>query len=64
MHLESGEIIFGCTRRQNLLAVLGWVGLGPNFSTCNWLGWVWLGKLMSWIGSGHTKWTHEQLWSM
>jgi len=22
----------------------------------------WVSQLMSWIGSGHTKWTHEQLW--
>ena len=36
-----------------MLDVLGWVGLGPNFPTCSGLGWV---------GSGHTKWTHGQLW--
>jgi len=25
------------------------------------LGWV--SQLMGWVGSGHTKWTHGQLWS-
>jgi len=42
-----------------LLVVLGWVGLGPNFSTCSGLGWV--SQLMRWVfgvESGHTKWTH------
>jgi len=24
------------------------------------LGWV--SQLMGWVGSGHTKWTHGQLW--
>ena len=30
------------------------------------MGWVWLGQLadgLGWVGSGHTKWTHGQLWS-
>jgi len=33
---------------------LGWVGLGPDFSTCSGLGWVALGQSgdgLSWIGS-------------
>ena len=30
------------------LVVLGWVGLGPNFPTCNGLGWV--GSVSSWVG--------------
>jgi len=25
------------------------------------LGWV--SQLMGWVASGHTKWTHGQLWS-
>ena len=28
------------TGNRSLLVVLGWVGLGPNFSTCSGLGWV------------------------
>jgi len=28
------------TGNQSLLVILGWVGLGPNFSTCSGLGWV------------------------
>jgi len=65
MHLKHGQIRLGCIKQSNLLAVLGWVALGPNFSTCNGLGWVGLGRvsqLMGWVGSGHTKWTHGQLW--
>jgi len=42
-----------------LLAVLGWVGLGPNFSTWVVLGWV--SQLMDEVGSCHAKWTHGQL---
>jgi len=41
-----------------LLVVLGWVGLGPNFSTYSGLGWV--SQLMGWVASGHIKWI---LWS-
>jgi len=37
-------------------------GLGPNFSTCN--GSVWVSQLMGWVGSGHTKLTGGQLWSV
>ena len=60
MHLESGEIRFGCTRRQNLLAVLGWVGLDPIFFSLV-LGWVGLGQSadgLGWIGSHRMdRWT-------
>ena len=35
------------------------IGLGPNFSTCNGLGWV--RQLTGWVGSGHTQWTDRQL---
>jgi len=50
-----------------MLVVFGWVGLGPNFSTCSgvWFGLVWLGwvsQLMGWVGSSHTKWTRGQLY--
>jgi len=37
------------------------IGLGPNFRTSSRLGWV--SQLMGWVGSGHTKWTHGQLWN-
>jgi len=37
MHLKHGYRRFGCTTQLNLLVVFGWVGLGPNFSTC-WVG--------------------------
>jgi len=57
MHLKHGQIRVGCIKKLNLLALLGWVGLGPNFPTFNGLGWVGLG----WVGSGHTRWTHGQL---
>jgi len=60
MHLKHGSIRFGCIQLLNLLVVLGWVGLGPNFPTCRGLGWV--SQLMGWVESGHTKWTHGQLW--
>ena len=40
MHLKQGCIRFGCIKQLNLLVVLGWVELGPNFSTCSGLGWV------------------------
>ena len=36
---------------------MGWVHI---FSTCSGLGWV--SQLMGWVGSGHTKRTHGQLW--
>ena len=29
---------FGCTKQLNLLVLLGWVGLGPNFANCSSLG--------------------------
>jgi len=51
-HFKHGEIGFGCTKQLCLLVVLGWVGLGPNYSTCN--GWVGLGQSadgLVWIGS-------------
>ena len=35
------------------------IGLGPNFSICNGLGWV--SQLTGWVGSGHTQWTDGQL---
>jgi len=56
--LKNGQIRFGCTKQLNLLVVVGWVGLGPNFFHV--LGWV--SQMMGWVGSGHTKWTHGQLW--
>ena len=59
MHLKHDLIRFGCIKQLNLLAVLGWVGLGPNFFTCSGFGLVWVGQLMGWVGSGHTKWTHD-----
>jgi len=31
-----------------MLVVLGWVALGPNFSTCSGLGWV--GSVSRWVG--------------
>jgi len=40
MHLKYGWIIFGCIKQSNLLVVLDWVGLGPNFPTSSELGWV------------------------
>ena len=40
MHLKHGRITFGCTKQLNLLAVLRWVGLGPNFP----LAVVWVGS--------------------
>ena len=43
-----------------MLVALGWVWLGQNFSTCSGLGLVC--QPMGWVGSGHTKWTHGQLW--
>jgi len=27
-----------------------------------WVGLGWVSQLMGWVGSGHTKWTHGQLW--
>jgi len=54
MNLKHGWIRFGCTKQLNLLVVVGWVGLGPNFSTCSGLGWVGLSQSadgMGWIGS-------------
>jgi len=59
--LKRGWIRFGCTKQLSLLVVLGWVGLGPNFPTCGGLGWF--SQPMGWVGSGHTKWTHGQLWT-
>ena len=61
MRLKHGKIRFGCTKQLNLLVVglLGRVGLGPIFSLV--MGWV--SQPMGWVGSGHTKWTHGQLWS-
>ena len=35
------------------------IGLGPFFSLV--VGRV--RQLMGWVGSGHTKWTHGQLWA-
>ena len=35
------------------------VGLGRHFPVFGGLGWV--NQLMGWVGSGHTKWTHELL---
>ena len=40
MYLKHGRITFGCTKQLNLLAVLRWVGLGPNFP----LAVVWVGS--------------------
>ena len=54
MHLKHGQIRLGCIKQSNLLAVLGWVALGPNFSTYNGLGWVGSGQSadgLGWIGS-------------
>ena len=48
MHLKHGYIRFGYAKHLNLLAVLGWVGLGPNFSTCGRLGQV--GSVRWWVG--------------
>jgi len=50
MHLKNGQIRFGCTQQLNLLVVVGWVGLGPNFSTCSGLGWVGLGQSNDGLG--------------
>jgi len=47
-HLKHGEIRFGCTKKLNLLVVLGWVRLGPNFPTCNGLGWIGSHKMNPW----------------
>ena len=49
MHLKHGQIRFGCIKQLRLLVVLGWVALGPNFSTCSGLGWI-----------GSHKWTNGQ----
>ena len=27
-----------------------------------WVGSGWVSQLMGWVGLGHTKWTHGQLW--
>ena len=27
----------------------------------SWVGLGWVSQLMGWVGSGHTKWTQEQL---
>jgi len=32
-----------------------------NFFT--WVGLDWASQLMGWVGWGHTKWTHGQLWN-
>jgi len=29
-----------------------------------WVGLGWVNQLMGWVGSGHTKWTRGQLWSV
>jgi len=53
MHLKNGQIRFGCTKQLNLLVVVGWVGLGPNFFP-RVAGWVGLGQSndgLGWIGS-------------
>jgi len=39
-----------------LLVVLGWVQMW-------WVGSGWISQLMGWVGSGHTKLTHGQLWA-
>jgi len=56
---------------------MAWVGLGRDFSVFGKLGrvrskffppvmcWIGLGQSadgLGWVGSGHTKWTHGQLW--
>jgi len=48
MHLKHGLTRFDCTKQLNLLVVLGWVGLGQKFSTCNELGLV--GSVSWWTG--------------
>ena len=36
--------------------------MAPDVSTYSGLGWSgWVGQLMGWVGSGHTKWTRGQL---
>ena len=60
MHLKHGWIRFGCTKQLNLLVVLGWVGLDPNFSTCSGLGQSADG--LGWIGS-HKMDPWTVLWS-
>jgi len=43
-----------------------WVGSGwvQFFSlVVGWVGFGWVSQLMGWVGSGHTKWTHGQLWA-
>jgi len=42
------------------LHVLGRPGWVQIFRLYSGLGWV--RQLMGWVGSGHTKWTHGQLW--
>ena len=46
---------FGCTKQLNLLVVLGWVQIFPLVMGC-------VSQLLGWVGSGHTKGTHGQLW--
>ena len=37
--------------------------VGSKFSDLWWVGSGWFSQLMGWVGSGHTKWTHGQLWT-
>jgi len=63
MHLKHCSIRFGCINK--FVSCIRLVRFVSKFSTCSGLGWVglgWVSQLMSWIGSGHTKWTHGQLW--
>jgi len=36
--------------------------VGSKFFHLLWVGLGWVSKLMDWVGSGQTKWTHGQLW--
>ena len=56
-HHTSISPCSGCIR---VVHGMGWIGSDQNFSVSAGLGWV--SQLTGWIGPGHTKWTHGQLW--
>jgi len=62
MHLEHGQISFGCTKQLNLLVALCWVGLGLFPLVVGWagldqsadgLGWIESHKMDPWTTQGN-----------